>query len=249
MEDHEVEIYKRTKDSLLLMLDLNMNPDQYLTLCHQNNHLVWKVLILDEYSSAILAPLIHITDLRIHNVPLFLQLHSKREPLRSITVIYMIEPSIRNIEAIIQDCKSQLYDYFQINFIYKPSDHILQSLATGLAEEKSITKLNKVYEQYIRYIILEPSLFTLGGPSFQELNQPGVSDEEIEAKLGEIALSLYCVMKNCKFWPIIKAGDGMSQEILRKLRELCEESNEEISTINRPLLMIIDRSLDMSIVL
>jgi sec1 family domain-containing protein 1 len=249
MEDDEIEIYNKSKESLLRILDLNMTSDQYLNMCHQDNQLVWKVLILDEYSSLVLAPLIHVTDLRLHNVPQFLSLSSRREPLRSMTIIYLIEPILKNIQTIIQDCKTQLYDHFQINFIYPPSETILRTLATGLVEEKSVIKLNKIFQQYFRYIVLEPSLFTLAGPSFQELNQPGVSDEEIEFKLDQIALSLFCLIKNCKFWPIIKSGRGMSEVVARKLTELCWENNDEVCGMNRPLLLIVDRSIDISIML
>ena len=40
MEDPEIEIYKSTKESLLLMLNLNMPADQYLNACHSDNSLV-----------------------------------------------------------------------------------------------------------------------------------------------------------------------------------------------------------------
>ena len=41
----------------------------------------------------------------------------------------------------------------------------------------------------------------------------------------------------------------MSDEVLRKLRDLCEDTPEEVSTINRPLLLIVDRSVDISIMM
>ena len=167
-----------------------------------------------------MAPVIHITDLRLYNIPLFLNLHSKREALRSLTILYFIEPTLKNVQMVIQDCKSQLYDHFQINFVYPPNEEVLQTLAAGLIEEKSLTKLNRIYEQYTRYVILEPKLFTLAGPSFLELNMPGISDEEIENKLKEVALSLFCLLKNCKFWPVIKSGKGMSEIVASKLCEL-----------------------------
>lgn len=247
MEDHEVEIYKKSKDNLLQILDLNLSAEQYLALCHQNQSVVWKVLVLDEYASSVLSPLVHVTDLRMHNIPIYLSLHAKREALRAVTVIYLVEPSLQNIQAIVKDCKNQLYDYFQINFIYPPPENIIQALATGLAEEKAFPRLNKIYEQYTRYVVLEPKLFTLSGPSFYDLNQPGISDLQIELKLEEIAMSLFCLMKNCKIWPIIKTGKGMCDEVLHKLQALCDDTTEDVSTINRPLLLIIDRSIDLSI--
>lgn len=249
MEDHEIEIYKRTKDSLLTILDLNMSPDHYLTMCRQENYLVWKVLILDEHANTVLAPLVHISDLRQHNIPLFLSLHSKREPLHSVTIIYLIQPTPENIHQIVQDCKNSLYDNFQINFLSPPSETDLNTLAQGVIEAKSLNKLHKIYEQYLNYIILEPQLFTLNGPTFEVLNRSGVSDDQIELTMEDIAKSLFCVLKNCKVWPIIKSGKGFSEIIAHKLSELCWENAEEVSSINRPLLMIVDRNIDLSIML
>ena len=249
MEDNEIEVYDRTKESLLHLLDLNMPSESYLLACQQNPGLVWKVLVFDQLSGQIIAPIVHVTDLHLHNVVLFLPLEGKREILRSITVIYLIEPRAESVKMVIQDCKQGLYDQFQVNFLYPPSDSILQQLAEGLAETQSLGKVNRIYEQYLRYIVLEPNLLTLNGPSFLELNSPGTSDLEIEEKLSDIAKSLFCVMKNCKFWPIIKYGKGLSEVVSEKLAQLCWENTEETTSINRPLLIILDRSTDINIML
>lgn len=249
MEDIEIEVYDRTKDSLLQLLDLNMPGESYLLACQQNPMLVWKVLVFDRLSGMILAPIVHVTDLHLHNVVLFLPLEEKREMLRSITVVYLIEPSVESVNLVVRDCKLGLYDQFQVNFLYPPSEVVVQMLAEGLSDNQSLGKVLKIYEQYLRYIVLEPNLVTLNGPSFLDLNSPGTSDNEIEDKLLDIGKSLFCLMKNCKFWPIIKHSKGLSEIVGSKLAELCWENTEESTSINRPLLLILDRTTDINIML
>lgn len=141
----------------------------------------------------------------------------------------------------------RLYDYFQINFLYPVKPVVLNTLASGLVAENSISRLLKVYEQYLKYILLEENLFMLNSPSFEMLQQPGKSDYEIEAVLEDVALGLFSVLKTCKIWPIIRAGRGFSEIVANKLAEMCWENPDENSHLARPLLLIIDRSIDLSV--
>jgi hypothetical protein len=249
MEDSDIDLLGKTKSSLFQMFNLNMPPDAYHSACQQNASLVWKVLIMDTQANKVIAPIIHLTDLHMHNIVLHLPLKSKREVLRSVTILYLIDPTDENIKLIIQDCKQGLYDQFQLNFLRPPSNQTLSALAQGLAESQSLGKVLKIFEQHLNYMVLEPELFTLNGPSFLELNSPGVSDLQVEEKLQNVASSLFCVMKTCKMWPIIKAGPGMSEVVAEKLANLCWSQSEETSVINRPLLLILDRTTDFSVML
>ena len=246
-EDNDLLLYSKTKKAFDDLLDLNMSPEELHQTTHNEPFLVWRVLILDDYSNLAMAPIMHVGNLRLHNVTLYLPLHSERKEIHSVTAIYVVEPTQLNIERIIQDCRANLYEHFQINFIHPPRQVALETLGAGLVAENSVGKLLKVYEQYLKFVPLEDQLFISNYPSFETLQQPGKPDEEIEDMLGEVATSLFCVLRTCNVWPIIQAGKGMSEIVAHKLAELCWSHSKDSSQLSRPLLLILDRSVDFPI--
>ena len=247
MEDTEIEILGNTKAALFSMFNLNQSSEAYHAACQQNASLVWKVLVLDSAANKVMAPVVHLTDLHMNNVVLHLPLKSKREPLRSVTIIYLVAPTAENVQIIVQDCKLGLYDQIQINFLHPPPEQVVADLAKGLADAQALSKVLKVFEQGLNYVVLERNLFTLDGPSFLQLNSPGVTDQEVEDSMSAVASSLFSVIRTCKIWPIIKAGPGLSEMVAGKLAELCWDSYEEAPSINRPLMLILDRTTDFNI--
>jgi hypothetical protein len=50
-----------------------------------------------------------------------------------------------------------------------------------------------VFDQYLSFIALEPSLFSLGLPnSYLELNDPAARDSQIEVREGGRELTMHC---------------------------------------------------------
>ncbi|CAL1268752.1 unnamed protein product [Larinioides sclopetarius] len=61
---------------------------------------VWKVLVYDRYGQDIISPLLSVKDLREMGVTLHLLLHSDREPIPDVPVIYFVMPNEENISRI-----------------------------------------------------------------------------------------------------------------------------------------------------
>jgi hypothetical protein len=248
-EESELQIYTKSRLAWEKVLDLNMTEDELHSKAASAPHLVWKVLILDEYSEQSLATLFHLGDLRMHNITLHIPLHAERDPLHNVMAIYVMEPTDRNISRLLQDCREHCYDHIQINFLHPADSLIMQSLAAGLSSEGALHKLHRLYEQYLRYIYLEDNLFTLNGPSFQALNEPGKSDSEVEMLLEQVAMSLFCMFHACGVWPIIRASKGVCEQVAERVADLCGSVADSSQHLSRPLLLLVDRHVDLPIML
>jgi hypothetical protein len=92
------------------MLDLNSSPEELQSRLIEKPELTWRVLVLDDFASDLIASLFHIGDLRLHNITLDLPLHGNRDPLPLVTAIYMFLPTPENIKRVIADLKGKVYD-------------------------------------------------------------------------------------------------------------------------------------------
>ncbi|CAG9330372.1 unnamed protein product [Blepharisma stoltei] len=244
-EDNEIDLLANTKLTYSQVFDLATSKTSDENSATLQNQSIWKILILDELSSLSLTTLIHISSLRKHNITLYLSLNSQREPLASAIAIYLIEPTEINIQQLIRDMTNRLYDAYQIDFLYHPSQEIIQMLRKGLSDATIRSKLLKMCVFHLNYIVLEEKLFCLNGPSFEDL----YFSSENWSLYEKIAMGLFSILKTCKIRPIIKATKGMSQQVASSLARLCWDDHEEIHSLSRPLLLIVDRKIDFSVML
>ena len=159
---------------------------------------VWKLLILDQAGSRIISPLLRLNDLREEGVTLYPQLHSDRQPVEDVPVVYFVEPTRENIERILADLQAGLYNSpLYLNWTTSIPRPLLERLAEGAANRAPL--IAKVYDQYLNFVCLEDNLFTLnlaatGGGTWATLNAPSTAEAAVEACLDQIALGLWCVL-------------------------------------------------------
>jgi hypothetical protein len=125
---------------------------------------VYKVLVLDRATQDILAPLLHVNELRRHGVTLHLQLDAERQPIPDVPAIYFVQPGEAAVARIAQDVQRGLYDAFHINFATHIPRPLLEKLAAGVVAGAGAARVARVYDQHSAFLSLESSLFTLGLP-------------------------------------------------------------------------------------
>lgn len=84
------------------------------------------------------------------------------------------------------------------------------------------------------------------------LHEPGRTDTEIHDMFDSISVSLYSLFKSLNAWPIIRAVQGVagaSEMVAERVAELCAEDPEQGNQMSRPLLLLVDRGIDLSIML
>lgn len=251
----QVSLRKKQMDRAMSMLTLSSEwqPD-------------WKLLIYDNIGKSILNPLLSLDKLRGNNVTLHLSINCDRDPIPDVSAIYFVMPTDDNIERICKDLKNLLYDFYYLNFVSPLPESKLRLIAEAALASDSASKIRKVYDQYLNFIALEDYLFILKesdkqSTSFYSINRPNASASDIDRITNYIVESLFSVLVTLQMIPVIRCPKGGPAQILgEKLSKLLKESLRDEGTglfeekirrsgsqaTSRPLLCIVDRTVDMS---
>lgn len=163
-------------DALVRMLNLHST-----TTASKDQMELYKVLILDKFCKDIIAPLLRVSELRSQGVTLHLLLEQERQHIPDVPAVYFVQPTAENIEKIVQDAAQQLYDIMHVNFATTAPTRLLEQLATGAIKANAVGKIAKIYDEYLSFVALEPTFFSLGLPdSYLQLNDPSARDTQIE---------------------------------------------------------------------
>jgi len=216
-------------------------------------------LIYDNHCSDIISPLLRVHQLREQGVTLHLLLHRDRQPIQDIPAIYFISPSLENVQRLGEDCASRLYESFYINFSSQLPQSIMEDLAAKTIRTESVNLIKSVYDQYLDFIGLEHNLFTLNVKgSLVACHHQKLTDAEAERNVELVAERLFGVLVTMGVTPIIQCPpNGMAEHVARsvdkKLREYLlhgggDTPNASFS-FQRPVLVLLDRSVDLSVML
>ncbi|XP_060530327.1 protein sly1 homolog isoform X2 [Cylas formicarius] len=226
---------------------------------------IWKILIYDKVGQDIISPIISVKELREQGVTLYLQLHSDRDSIPEVPAIYFCSPTEENLGRIKQDFQKALYDIYHLNFISPISRQKLEDLASAAIEANCVANIHKVYDQYVNFISLEDEMFVLrhqnsNSLSYYAINRGDIRDTEMDFIMDDIVACLFSVFVTLGMVPIIRSPKGNAAEMVakkldKKLREnLFDARNNLFSAdvqagnfnFQRPLLIILDRNVDMA---
>ncbi|XP_033191612.1 sec1 family domain containing Slh [Bombus vancouverensis nearcticus] len=249
----------RQINALKLMLNLNQ-PEKKL----EEAIPVWKVLIYDRLGQDIISPLISVKELRELGITLHMQLHSDRDSIPEVPAIYFCAPTDENLGRIGQDLQNGLYDIYHLNFISPITRQKMEDLAAAALLGGVVSNIHKVYDQYLNFISLEDDLFILRHQnsdviSYHAINRGEVKDTEMESVMEIIVDCLFSVFVTLGTVPVIRCPRGNAAEMVakmidKKLREnvwdtrnnLFESETTGHYSFQRPLLIILDRNIDMA---
>lgn len=251
----------RDKQIAALKQMLNLNSTDYKD---SNSEPVWKVLIYDRRGQDILSPLIPIKELRECGVTLHLSIHSERDPIPDVAAIYFCMPDQDNLDRIAQDFQNNVYEKYYLNFISAICRQKLEDLASSALQTENVIHVHKIFDQYLNFISLEDELFLLSNQnsqsvSYYSLNRSDAKDTDVEIMIDDTVDGLYSVFVTLGTLPIIRSARGNAAEMVaekldKKLREnlrdtrnsLFSSENSGIYNFQRPLLIVLDRNVDMA---
>ena len=122
---------------------------------------------------------------------------SARHPIPDVPVLYLVEPTAANIQAITTDLQKGLYSPAYINLLSSLPRALLEDLATRIAETGTSESIAQVHDQYLNFIVSEPDLFSLGmrkENTYWALNSAKTKDEELDHVVDRIVSGLFSVM-------------------------------------------------------
>ncbi|KAH0688474.1 hypothetical protein KY290_019502 [Solanum tuberosum] len=224
------------------------------------NEEVYKILIYDRFCQDILSPLIHVKDLRKHGVTLYFLIDKDRKPVHDVPAVYFVQPTHLNVQRIISDASSSLYDSFHLNFSSSIPRPLLEDLASGTINSESIERIAKVHDQYLEFVTLEDNLFSLAYKNcYLQLNDPSAGDKEIDEIVEKIVSGLFSVLATLAVVPVIRCPRGGPAEMVaslldQRLRDhllaknnLFSEGANFTSSFQRPVLCLFDRNFELSV--
>eukprot|EP01134_Creolimax_fragrantissima_P003118 CFRG3118T1 len=227
----------------------------------------WKVFVYDRYGQDIISPNLKVGELRDLGVTLHLLLHSNREQIVDSPAVYLCMPTSENIERICQDLRANVYEEYYLNFISAIPRSMLELIAAAALEANAVTHVAKVFDQYLNFITLEDDLFCLNlrnneAVSYRTLNDPNAKDTDIERAIDVIVDSLFSSLVTAGTVPIIRsqrnnAAEMVAQRLDSKLRDYLKNTRNNLFaeaagnniSFQRPVLIIMDRNLDIPSIL
>ncbi|EER05570.1 STXBP/UNC-18/SEC1 syntaxin involved in golgi transport, putative [Perkinsus marinus ATCC 50983] len=225
----------------------------------------WKVLVYDKSGKDVIAPLLKIGALRHHGVTLYLQLDDNRQAVSNVPVVYFIDPTRDNIDRLVNDCcVTKLYDQVYVNFTSRVSDDLLKYMAGSMLEKskgnpRNINRIAKVVDRYCAFVALSPSTFSLNMPGvYSKLHSKRVTDEAIEECIDRIVNGLLSMLVTIRQIPIIRAppesqsgpSTMVAERLHSRLMEMLQSGNQQVgSRVERPVLILLDRDMDLATML
>ncbi|KAI8900670.1 Sec1-like protein [Globomyces pollinis-pini] len=240
---------KAQQQALLTMLNLNQEPED-------DAQVGWKVLVYDKQGQDVISPTLRLGDLRGAGITVHMALLSDRQPIPDVPAVYFIQPTIENIQILSEDLKKQLYSSVYVNFSSALPRSLLEEFASLTVQTNSASLVSQVYDQYLNYICLESNLFSLEkSQTYKVLNDPTTPDIVIEQLVDDIAMGLFSVIVTLGTVPIIKCQKGnvaeaVAKKLDSKLRDNIINSRANLFAekmhLTRPVLILLDRSLDLA---
>ncbi|ODV84637.1 hypothetical protein CANARDRAFT_29159 [[Candida] arabinofermentans NRRL YB-2248] len=241
------------------MLHLNVNAENNLVSSANEEELIWKMLILDQRSTAIVSSVLRVNDLLEYGITMHSLINQRRAALPDVPVIYFVEPTAENISKIIIDLESDQYADFYINFTSSLNRSLLEEFAKKVASGGKSYKIKQVYDQYLDFIVTEPNLFSLDVTKiYSQFNNPKTTEEDITMMADKIANGLFATILTMNSIPIIRCNRGgpaelVSQKLDQKLRDHVINTRQSISvsghnttSSERMILILLDRNIDLA---
>ena len=212
-----------------------------------------------------ISSVLRVNDLRGWGVTIHLHINSQRHQIPDVPVLYLVEPTPANLKTIASDLSRNLYSDAYINFLYSISRLAMEDFAAEIASAGCAESIVQVYDQYLNFIVAEPDLFSLslGTDTYCRLNSAATTDEQLDNLVDQIVIGLFSVVVTTGTIPIIRCPKGGPAEMIaakldRKLRDHILNSKDNLfsggsqrpssaagPTSSRPVLIIVDRSVDL----
>lgn len=141
-----------------------------------------------------ISSVLRVQDLRNFGVTIHLNLHAPRHSIPDVPVVYLVEPTSENINAISTDLSKNLYETAYVNFLTSVPRPLLEDFAALTAQNNTSEKIAQVYDQYLNFVVSEPDLFSLHLKDvYYTLNSAQAADSAIEHTIDKVVSGLFSV--------------------------------------------------------
>lgn len=235
---------------------LNLNQDDEKEDGVSTSGTIWKVLVFDTVGRDVVSSVLRVNDLFKNGVTVHMMLNADRYPIPDVPAVYFVSPTAENIKIIAKDLANGLYESTHLNFTSPLPRNLLEDLAGQTVF--TANKISSLYDQYLNFIVSEPNIYSLGMPDvYSILANPKSQEEQIEGLINQIVNGLFSVVLTSGEIPIIRCTRGNAAEMVAQkldeklrnhvlnLRGQSAPNSGSSSSISRPVLVIVDRNIDL----
>lgn len=239
--------------SLERMLHLNKDGPTDLTQAVGSDQIVWKALVLDARSQAVVSSVLRVNDLLRCGVTIHSLITARRSALSDVPAIYFVEPTRANVDAVVADLQADRYQEFYVNFTSSIDRQLLEDFAKQVLLTGKSSAIKQIYDQYLDYVVTEPDLFSLDAANvYTTFNHPHTTEDQIHALADTIARGLLSVVLTTGNVPIIRCQRNGPAELVAtvldlKLRDyVANTKNLALPAVQqRSVLILVDRNIDL----
>jgi sec1 family domain-containing protein 1 len=221
-----------------------------------SDHPPWQVLIVDAPAQEILCALFSLRDLRRLGVTLQLGIDRPRDPVPDVLATYIVAPTPENVAWLLKDVQNRnLYRRVTVAFTSTVSRQLLAAIAAQITAPSPIVR---VLDLHASFVSLEQNLFSLAMPRSYAACKQICGDDDMHTFTEPVVAGLLSVFMTLGLVPIIRAqAGGPAAVIAKRLNDRIRASLDlfrsdftaSIATFRRPLLLLMDRDIDLAVML
>ncbi|CCK67956.1 syntaxin-binding protein KNAG_0A02670 [Huiozyma naganishii CBS 8797] len=259
----EVSLRDMQASAILKMLFLNKDTKTTnLEDTFSDQELLWKVLVLDARSTAIVSSVLRVNDLLRAGVTVHALIQQDRPALSDVPAVYFLSPTENNIGMLVQDIKDDKYAEYYVNFTSTLSRDLLESFAKQVSTTGKADRVKQVFDQYLDFVVTEPELFSLEiRNAYSQLNNVVATEETITTLCDQIAEGLFNTVMTSGSIPIIRAPKGgpaemVAEKLGAQLRDYVINTKSAsssaaggmpgVDSLERCVLILLDRNIDFA---
>ncbi|XP_035377393.1 syntaxin-binding protein 3 isoform X1 [Electrophorus electricus] len=181
---------------------------------------VWKILILDNFTTCLLSSCCNMTDLMNEGITIVEDLFKSREPVLEMKAIYFMSPNEKCVDAFINDFK--LKPKYKAAYVYF-TDYCPDELFNRI---KLCAKYIKVCKEInISFLPLEAQVFTCNNPAaFSSIYSPHSQDRN--QTLEALADQIVTLCATLDEYPGVRYKKDSSKDYAKFLAELVDKKLE-----------------------